>query len=339
MSVAKALVVAHETGEEARLLGLGFRTPALMPLANKPVLVHALERMSAAGIEDVGVVVGRSTRNDVCSAIEEANGLRLAIEYLDAPAGASVVDAVLAAAAFVGDDPLLVQEGDALVRADLRALEELFSGASLDALGLRLTPSSFRRRSPVDHEPPLLARLGACFLSRGSLRVAAEPGSELASLIARVRDGGGRVEVEHVDGCLPCHGGRETLLDANRRALDDLAEERVEAQLHDCELQGPVVVHPSARLEATLVRGPVVIGPRTEITHSYIGPYTSLGADVVIEGAEVENSLVLDGARIRYLGARLEGSVVGRDARIGRDHRLPHAVRLLVAERAEVTLA
>jgi glucose-1-phosphate thymidylyltransferase len=82
-----------------------------------------------------------------------------------------------------------------------------------------------------------------------------------------------------------------------------------------------------------------VIGPRAEIVHSYVGPYTSIGADVVVEGSEIEYSVVLDGAEIRFVGERLEESVVGRRARIGREHRLPRALRLMVSDGAEVTLA
>jgi hypothetical protein len=59
---------------------------------------------------------------------------------------------------------------------------------------------------------------------------------------------------------------------------------------------------------------------------------------VVIENAEVEHSIILPGASIRHLGGRLEASVVGPQARIFRDFRLPRAFRLNVGEGAEVAL-
>jgi glucose-1-phosphate thymidylyltransferase len=98
------------------------------------------------------------------------------------------------------------------------------------------------------------------------------------------------------------------------------------------------VIDPSARLRATTVRGPAIIGPGVEISDAYIGPYSSIGRDVVIENAEVEHSIILPGASIKHLGGRLEASVVGPGARIFRDFRLPRALRLNVGEGAEVAI-
>ncbi len=100
-----------------------------------------------------------------------------------------------------------------------------------------------------------------------------------------------------------------------------------------------MVVHPTARIESSVVRGPAILGPRARLIDSYVGPYSSIGPDVVIEGAEIEHSVVLAGASIRHLGGRLEASVVGPRAKVFRDFRLPRALRLQVGEGAEVSLA
>ena len=60
---------------------------------------------------------------------------------------------------------------------------------------------------------------------------------------------------------------------------------------------------------------------------------------MLIEGSEVEHSIILAGASISHLGGRLEASVVGPRARVFRDFRLPKALRLNVGEGAQVTLA
>ena len=78
------------------------------------------------------------------------------------------------------------------------------------------------------------------------------------------------------------------------------------------------------------MRGPAVIGAGCRLRDAYVGPYTSIGHDVVIEGAEVEHSIVMPEASIRHLGGRLEASVVGPHARVFRDFRLPRALRLTV---------
>jgi len=91
-------------------------------------------------------------------------------------------------------------------------------------------------------------------------------------------------------------------------------------------------------LGASVIVGPTVIGPGARIADAYIGPYTSIGSDVRIEGAEVERSIILPGASIMHIGGRLVGSVVGRDARVFRDFSLPRALRLNVGDGGEVSL-
>jgi glucose-1-phosphate thymidylyltransferase len=337
--VAKAVVVARETSDERVWAGVGFRPRPLMPIANKPVLFHSLEALQAGGIEAVAIVVGGATRDDVRSAVGDGRRWRVSVEYLEAPSDIGLVDVLHSADAFLTGEPFVVQEGDALVRHPIGALGDRFSREDLDALVLRLPAPHRPHATRADGQAPAtLAPFAGCFLGARVLRASFEPGLELPALLARVRKLGGRVQVEQVDGCLPCRGGPEALLDANRRALEYLPEQPVSASLEKSDLQGRVVVHRTARLHRALVRGPAIIGPRTHVTDAYVGPYTSLGADVVIEGSEVEHSIVLDGACIRFLGARLEASIVGCGARIGRDFALPQAVRLLVGDRAEVTL-
>jgi glucose-1-phosphate thymidylyltransferase len=97
-------------------------------------------------------------------------------------------------------------------------------------------------------------------------------------------------------------------------------------------------VHPTAQLENTLVRGPAIIGPGARLSHAYVGPYTAIGANVTIEGSQVEHSIVLDGAQLMHVGARIETSVIGRGARVARSFGVPTAMRLAIGNGSEVTL-
>ena len=157
--------------------------------------------------------------------------------------------------------------------------------------------------------------------------------------MAGVRARGGHVRVQNFDGCLPCHGGQDKLLEGNRRMLEQLESSVDASAFPSCEFQGPVFVHPSASLEHTLVRGPAAIGPRTRLSHAYVGPYTSIGADVRVEGSQIECSIVLDGAELMHVGTRLDASVIGRGARIHRSFGVPTAMRLSVGDGAEVTFS
>jgi glucose-1-phosphate thymidylyltransferase len=81
-----------------------------------------------------------------------------------------------------------------------------------------------------------------------------------------------------------------------------------------------------------------VIGANATILDAFFGPYTAIGGGARIEGAEIEHSIVCSGAEVLHVGARLESSVVGRDARVARVFSVPRGVRLHIGDGASVVL-
>ena len=137
----------------------------------------------------------------------------------------------------------------------------------------------------------------------------------------------------HYDGTV------DGLLEANTLALDGLKRGRVGVDLSNASVQGRVHIDPSAELVGAKLRGPVYIGPGVRLVETYVGPYTTVAAGVTLEGVEIEHSIVLPQAEIRYPGRRLEASLVGEGARIGRDYSLPSAVRVRVGPGSEIQLS
>ena len=84
---------------------------------------------------------------------------------------------------------------------------------------------------------------------------------------------------------------------------------------------------------------PAIIGPGARLTDAYVGPYSSIGANVTIEGAEIEHSIVLPGAALAFVGTRIESSVIGEGARIARAFRKPSSLRMSIGNGAEVLLS
>lgn len=134
-------------------------------------------------------------------------------------------------------------------------------------------------------------------------------------------------------------GSVDSLLEANALALDGLKRGRVGVDLSSVSVQGRVYVDPSAQLDGAKLRGPVFVGAGARIVETYVGPYTSIAEGVTLEGVEIENSIVMRDAQLRYPGLRLEGSLVGEGAQIGRDYSLPSAVRLRVGPGSEIQLS
>jgi glucose-1-phosphate thymidylyltransferase len=160
---------------------------------------------------------------------------------------------------------------------------------------------------------------------------------EITDAIQHLVDTGLRVEPHIVRGWWKDTGRLEDMLEANRLILDNLVG-RVEGELIDSRVDGRVVVEPGARLERTTVRGPAVIGAGAQLKDCYVGPYTAIGENCAITGAEVEHSILLAGSSVCDLDGRMESSLLGRNVTVRRSERQPRAYRFMVGDNSDISI-
>ena len=365
-AVSKAVVLVRPPQADRSGRGDGASHPALLagspapllPVANRPLLLHALDAILAAELSEVAVITNVNIAPTVRRVLEEGwRSDRLHVELIDCPAADGLRAGLAVAASFVGQQPFLLHLADNLHEDRL--------GGLLDGPGLgpgdvrvltcgppesacsRLTEESVRplveplardhpRAEPLDHA-------GVYILGQGAMELAAPFGSllEPASLIDALGQLGGSVSTH------PSQGGQggwrlgnrvDGWLEGNRIALERLQVEPPRARVLDSDIQGKVAIDPSAEVRSCVLRGPAVIGPMARLSDAYVGPYSSVGTGVRIEAAEIEHSIILPGASIKHLGVRLEASIIGAHARVFRDFRLPRALRLNLGDDAEVVL-
>jgi glucose-1-phosphate thymidylyltransferase len=327
----------------------------LVPVANKPVLFYGIEAMAGAGIEDVGIIIAPETGDEIRAAAGDGSRFGIRITYIvqDEPAG--LAHAVLTAEPFLADSPFVMYLGDNLLQGGIADLVAAFHASSPDALILLTQvpdPENYgvaelRDGSVVAlvEKPPEprtdLALVGVYMFTpaiHGAAR-AIEPSArgelEITDAIQRLVDDGLRVDPHIVRGWWKDTGRLEDMLAANRLVLDTI-ETRVDGELVESHVEGRVVIEAGARLERSSVRGPAIIGAGTTLIDCYVGPYTAVGEDCVISGAEVENSILLAGASVRDLDGRMESSLLGRNVRIARGDRQPRAYRFMVGDNSEI---
>jgi glucose-1-phosphate thymidylyltransferase len=330
MNVAKAVVLATNRRGPEPWPNLGLSTRLLAPVANKPVLFHHLEALSAAGIGETAIVCDRRSSAGIREAVGDGSAWELDVRYVEESPSESVLSSS-AIANFIGSAPVLLQHGDILLHESLSTFREQFADHELDALVMHAghwsRPEHDRARS-ID-----FYMIGAGVFP--DLRRQAAP---LRDALARLRATGARIQERDVEACLPCRGGTDALLATNRRMLEAMSDDQRGERVFGSEIQGRVALDASAEVHDSVIRGPVAIGPRACISNAYIGPYTSIGADVQIDCVEIEHSIVLERAQLRFVGTRIEGSLVGPDAHVTRDFRIPQALRLSVGAGAEVAI-
>jgi len=261
-------------------------------------------------------------------------------------------DALLRAAEFVGEAPCLLHRANGVLGQPLLPYIELLGEQAADALlliddggsdprRLRLVPQPLPSELAGDAPamPPGFA--GVCLLGAGALARLPNPERsaqlhDFAALAEQLARDGGRTEVRMVRKWRHFAGDALDLLDMNRMMLDTLDGEAIATNGNNFE--GPILIHPTARVTSSVIVGPVMIGADALISDSYIGPHTSIAERVRIEGAELERSIVLADASVMHVGGRLVASIVGRQARIFRDFSMPRALRLQVGDGDEVAL-
>ncbi len=310
----------------------------LVPVANKPVLFYGLEAMHAAGIREVGIIVG-DTEDEIREAVGDGSQFGLEVEYIrqDEPLG--LAHAVLTAEEYLGDAPFLMYLGDNLLRDGLTALVDRFRSERPDALILltevedprsygvaRLDGDAVVELVEKPTDPPSnLALVGAYVFTseiHDAARSIAPSGRgelEITDAIQHLIDAGRTVSFDRVGGWWKDTGKLADMLHANRLILD-LFEDRIEGTIgEDVVLEGRVVVEEGALLERCRVRGPAIIGRDTVVRDAYVGPYTSIYWGCTVEDAEVEHSIILEQTTVRSLPARLTDSLLGKDVTIEGD--------------------
>jgi glucose-1-phosphate thymidylyltransferase len=331
MEIAKALILTGE-GPAGSWWPTAPGVPKhLFPVANQPILFHNLRQLRDAGVREATILVEQAGARMIANAVGDGDEFGLSIRCSPWESAVGLRGALASGRRFVADEPVLVQRGDALLRSRMDSVLAAFDAEGLDALALELAHVA----APAVETPAHPGWL----LSPRAVSILLEEPEDLTTPFAGVEARGGRVRVQRVDGLLGCDGDQGTLLECNRAMLLDLVGSAEGADVERSELQGPVRIHPSASVHGSTIRGPVIIGPGAHVRDSYIGPYTSIGARAVIDGTEIEHSIVLPEAQLSFLGSPIESSVIGRRARVGRSFRLPSAVRLSIGDGAEVTFA
>jgi glucose-1-phosphate thymidylyltransferase len=328
------------------------QAPSAVPVANRALLSHALDWLAQAGVREAAVIVPQDLSGPAREAVSGGRSA-VRVSWVEQLPDESLAHVLGDLTGFLDGETFVLHLADSLAKQSLRSLtaggakcdtEALLvvhecCGAELaEVVQLRAAAGGGTvRPPPLRNDSAGVAVLAPVALD-GVADLDLDPEHVLEALVERVRQRGGRVGTCGVTDWWRFRGGTEALLEGNRFALEGRRADYDRSQLSDSKIQGAVIVHPEARIKSSLVRGPAIIGARARLRDAYVGPYTAIGDDVLIEGAEIEHSVVLAGASISHLGGRLEASVIGPKSRVFRDFRLPRALRLTVGEGAEVCL-
>ena len=350
----KALVLAGGSGTRLRPI-THTSAKQLVPLANRPILFYGLDAIAAAGIREVGLVVGEF-EPDFRAAVGNGDEFGLEVTYLrqDAPRG--LAHGVLIARDFLGDEPFLMYLGDNVVVGGVTDFVRQFEKASPDALVLLAhvdRPEQFGV-AELDAQGRLVGLVEKPKVPRSDLALVGAYlfGPAIHEAVAGIKPSGrGELEITDAIQWLVAHGkvvdtqvlerpfidtGKlQDLLEANTIVLGAI-EGRVDGDVDgESELVGQVIVETGARVVRSRILGPAVIGMGALVEGSTVGPGVSVGPGCVVVDATLEHSVLLEGARVEGV-SRVVDSLLGRNARVSRSDG-PH--RLVLSDDSEISLS
>ncbi len=355
----KALILAGGAGTRLRPI-THTSAKQLVPVANKPILFYGIEAMVAAGITEIGVIVG-DTRAEVMAALGDGSQWGAAITFIPQDAPLGLAHCVLIAAEFLGDDDFVMYLGDNLLEQDLAAFVDAFEAARetdeppAAQILLKRVPDPHRfgiaeldadghvvRLVEKPADPPSdLALVGVYLFDKTILdavrAIAPSPRGELeiTDAIQWLVDQGKRVRQEELTGWWIDTGKLTPLLEANRLLLEKI-ENRIDGTVDQASVvDGRVVVEAGAIVTNSTLRGPLIIGARSVITDSFVGPFSAIGNDCQVHQSEIEHSVVMEGSTIRDI-PRLEDSLIGKDVVVSRTQVRPRALRLMVGDHCQI---
>jgi len=355
MSSLKGLILSGGKGTRLRPI-THTSAKQLVPVANKPVLFYAIEAIVAAGIRDIGIIVGE-TGSEIRAAVGDGSRFGARVTYIEQDAPRGLAHAVLIAEPYLGDSQFVMYLGDNLIAGGITGLVDEFRqlGCNSEILLAEVpNPQQFgvaelaaggkvQRLVEKPREPKSnLALVGVymfdstIFESVRRIKPSARGELEITDAIQDLIDRGLEVHPHLVRGWWKDTGKLEDMLEANRIVLEGIEPLRASEVGAGSRIEGRVSLGANVEIVDSLVRGPVVIGDGTRLESAFVGPYTSIGERCTLVCCELENSIVLADSTIRDIPLRIDGSLIGRNVRIVKTDQKPKAYRFMVGDNSEV---
>lgn len=351
----KGLILSGGTG--SRLYPLTYtNAKQLIPVANKPVLFRVIEAIHSAGIDDIGIVVGNNA-DQIKQAVGCGDRWGVTITYIQQDKPLGLAHAVKTSADFLGNDRFVMFLGDNVIQGGISSLISEFANSHWNSqivltqvkepqhYGVAELGEDGRiiRLVEKPKEPASdLALVGIYMFDHHVMKAvdAIQPSwrgeLEITDAIQWLVTNGYQVRPYVHRGWWIDTGKPIDMLEANDHVLEELEYKVAGFVDRDSTVGRRVTIEHGAEIINSVVRGPAIIGENCRIINSYIGPYTSVYHDVVIENSELEHSMVLENSRIENIGARIQDSLIGRNVMITRSPIKPKAHKLTLGDNSKV---
>ncbi|MDJ0647728.1 MAG: glucose-1-phosphate thymidylyltransferase [Xenococcaceae cyanobacterium MO_188.B19] len=355
----KAIILSG--GKGTRLRPLTYTgAKQLVPVANKPILWYGIESIVAAGITEIGIIISPETGGEVKAKTGDGSKFGANITYIPQAEPLGLAHAVKVAQPFLGESPFVMYLGDNLVESQLDLFIDKFKTNHLDALTLLCeveNPTAFGV-ARVDEKgkvlqlvekpkdpPSNLALVGVYLFSPtihnaiANIKPSPRGELEITDAIQYLIDVEKSVDSFQLQGWWLDTGKKDDLLAANQIILDSCLDLTIEGEIDELsKITGRVHIGAGTKIINSTIRGPVTIGENCHIENCFIGPYSSIANQVTLIDADIEHSVLLQGAKVVNIHQRIVDSLIGERAQLKPAPQRPKALRFMIGDDSQIEL-
>ena len=317
----KAIILAAGKGERLEPI-THTRPKPLIPIMNKPLLLHTLDALREINVRDVVIVVNYLKEKIVEKVNEYSRKHGIHIKVIDQGKPLGTGHAVKIVERYL-NEPFLLIYGDLffskkvlskLVNTEPPVMSLVHVDNPKD-YGVVVTSGEYVLdivEKPEHEVPSSTINAGIYYLTpqvfQALDKVGKSPRGEYEltdALKLMIKEG---VKIRYIvlkDGEWFEIGKPWDLLSVHERILRELNYTRIEGEVEDyVKIKGPVIIEEGALIRSgSYIIGPAYIGRNTVIgPNSYIRPYTVIGEDTKIGNAvEIKNSIIMEHVRIQHL--------------------------------------
>jgi glucose-1-phosphate thymidylyltransferase len=357
----KAIVLAG--GRGTRLRPLTHTTNKhLIPIGGKPMIERVIEDIAESGITDIIVNLNKDD-TEIPAALGDGSRWGVKLHFIEQPEPNGMMYPILLAEEIIDGDDFILHAGDNILAGGLKKYVDELKSTECDALVLvtRIKhPERFsvyqvdgKRAISVVEKPtePIGDLAGtAIYMYKGTAIF--EAMKNVKPIVAGkggiaeyypppahqwMIDNGYTVNVTECTGWWKDTGKPEDLIAANHLALE-VMETQITGIMDESNIEGRVSLGEGSTIENSIVRGPVFIGKNVKIKNAYVGPFTAISDNCVLEECEVENSIIMSGAKISNLNTRIDASLVGYNATVSTKNTKPRTLNLFIGDNSDVKL-
>lgn len=310
----------------------------LIPLANKPMIFHAIEKAVEAGVKEIFINTNPG-ETDLQQAIGDGGHWGIRIEFFEQTGGPQgIAHVVKEAQRFIRNDPFMFYLSDNILLGSLTGLfDEFYRGKYDCMLALSEVKDPDRFGVPkfdasgklIDvlekpQNPPNNFAVTGMYLYGSKIffdafdHIEKSPRGEyeISSIHSYFLTHGKNLGYKEITGWWKDTGKMDDLLIANQLLLGAMHEKEFPnmgtleagAQTH-----GNVHIGIGSRVGARVkITGPVIIGENCILNNCSIGPYVTLGSGTEVDGAWITDSIILENNEIKT-DLHIDHSIIGKN--------------------------